>query len=375
MWEEVNKGLAGVVILLALATGLVYHTRTSEVVAENSRQEEVIVRPPVGDPPKPTEPEFDYEDAVESITEKELKETVYHLADYDVYKGRVTGQPGNVKAAAWLKEKFESYGLPTMYDEFSTRRGKTKNIYAWIEGSQHRSDVIVVGAHFDHVSNSPGADDNASGTALVLELAEAFSKLPKDKIHRTIAFHLYSGEEQYLLGSKHYCQHPKFPLSGPDSMTPEMAMNHHVFMLNADMVGRLNEQQYTMLYDEEVDDVGQIVQDLSSKYPFALSITKRGSGGSDQTPFLNKGVSTAWLFTGQHGDYHRPTDTADRIDYDGLLRISRYAFELTYAVDKNKRHLCLDGTHYMLNQKPPIIHDPKFDHDDPTAPFPEAPKN
>jgi Zn-dependent M28 family amino/carboxypeptidase len=234
-------------------------------------------------------------------------------------------------------------------------------VYAWIDGGEQPNEVIVVGAHFDHVGNSPGADDNASGTVLVLELAQAFSMLPKKEIKRTLVFQLYSGEEMGLLGSKAYCANPKFPKEAP-------GMGKHVFMLNADMVGRLNGHQYTMLYEEMVDDIGQIVQDLSSRYRFALSITKRGAGGSDQTPFLNKGVPVAWLFTGSHRDYHRSTDTADKIDYDGLEKISRYAFELVYRVDHNKRYMQLNYDDYDKGTSE--FNESLYDHDQPSTPFP-----
>jgi len=363
MGNEVNKLLVALVLLMTVTLGGALYFK-SQVGPSTTAEEATprLLKPNL--PEKPSEPQVTYDDALQSITEEELKEMLYHLADYEKYKGRATGQPGNAAAAAWLKKQFESYGLPTMYDEFRTSRGNTKNVYAWIEGSEAPEEIIVLGAHFDHISSSPGADDNASGTVLVLETAEALAMLPREEIRRTIVFQLYSGEEMGLLGSRHYCANPKFPKKAP-------SMQKHVFMLNADMVGRLNSQQYLMLFDEKMDDVGQMVQDLSNKYPFALSITRRGSGGSDQTPFLNKGVDVAWLFTGQHRDYHRPTDTADKIDYDGLEKITRYAYELIYRVDHNKRHLCMWNTDYGDHMEKPTQHKAMFDHDNPNVPFPE----
>lgn len=311
--------------------------------------------------------ESTYEDSISKIDKSDLKEMVYNLADFQVYKGRVTGMPGNIAASEWIKNRLDGYGLKTMYDEFNVGRIKTKNVYAWIEGSKSPEEIIIVGAHFDHILGSPGADDNASGTALVLEIAKAFSSLSKEKIHRTIVFQLYSGEELGLLGSRHYCANPKFPEKSPN-------IQKHVFMLNADMVGRLSSQQYLMLFEEEMDDVGQMIQDLSNKYPFALSITKRGAGGSDQTPFLNKGISVAWLFTGSHKDYHRPTDTADKIDYEGLEKISRYAFELIYRIDKEKRNLCIAETDYANNTNPIVQYEIFHDHEEPSEKF-EYPLN
>ncbi len=367
MGKEVNKALVAIVLLMTVAVGGTLYVKSHPQPTQQPKQP--IYQPVKPEQPiRPVKPESTYDDALASITKADLKEMLYHLADYNLYKGRVTGQPGNVAAAEWIKKRLEGYGLPTMYDEFSTGRGSTKNVYAWIDGSEAPEEVIVVGAHFDHISGSPGADDNASGTVLVLELAKAFSMLPKKDIRRTIVFQLYSGEELGLLGSKHYCANPKFPKNAP-------SMRKHVFMLNADMVGRLGSQQYLMLFEEEMDDIGQMVQDLSSKYPFALSITKRGSGGSDQTPFLNKGVTVGWLFTGTHRDYHRPTDTADKIDYDGLEKITKYAFELVHRVDHDKRHLCLWNTDYADNAEPATHYEVFYDHNDSRVPFPYPLKN
>ena len=361
MGKEVNKVLVGVVLLMTATLGSTIYVKNQSELPQ--RPEQSVHQPIESEGIPETPQKVTYDEALHSIARAELEEMLYHLADYQIYKGRATGQPGNAAAGEWIKKKLESYGLPTMYDEFSTSRGKTKNVYAWIEGSEAPDEVIVIGAHYDHISDSPGADDNASGTVLVLELAQAFAMLPKEDVRRTIVFQLYSGEEMGLLGSRHYCANPKFPRNAP-------SMNKHVFMLNADMVGRLGSQEYLMIYEQTMDDVGQMIQDLSSKYHFALSITKR-DGGSDQTPFLNKGVSVAWLFTGQHKDYHQPTDTADKIDYDGLEKISQYAFELAYRVDHNKRHLCIWDTDYGDNATPPKFYPALYDHGDSRVPFPE----
>lgn len=362
MEKKVNIILLIAVVFMTVFTTIIFFQKKQT----NKHKAEAVIEKPLLPSSSNIQESLEniYDKAIESITDDELKQTVYHLADYNLYHGRATGQAGNLTASQWIKEQLESYGLPTMYDPFKTLRGETRNIYAWIEGSENPNEIIVVGAHFDHIASSPGADDNASGVSLLLELAEAFAELPKEEIKKTILFQFYSAEELGLLGSQYYCNHPKFPINAPN-------INNHTFMLNVDMVGRLNNQQYIMLYEEKVDEVGQFIQDLSSKYPFALSITKRGPAGSDHTAFLNKNVCVGWISTGIHADYHTSRDTADKIDYNGLEKISRYAFELVYRIDHQKRNFCtLEDSENFKN-----IQEMLFDHNHKDYPFSEQLKN
>tara|TARA_Y100000034_G_scaffold38278_1_gene47003 strand:+ start:23710 stop:24849 length:1140 start_codon:yes stop_codon:yes gene_type:complete len=323
------------------------------VVSHKNKPAPVTTPPPVIEQPgTPIEipSVHSYEDALASITLQELQDNLEYLAS-DKLEGRMSGKKGNVAAAAFIKEKYESFGLKTMYDRFGIRRVNpgphneigddfTQNIYAWIPGNdpQLKNEIVVIGAHMDHIGYGPsmsrsrrqgvhnGADDNASGTVALMELAEAFS-LIRPELKRTVVFQSYSAEEMGLIGARHYCSQPKFPLNNP-------SMKSHVFMLNMDMIGYLGQGVYATSWvtANSSIDVGKYIRQLNSTYSFANKITSRGSGGSDHAPFYNKRVPVAFLHTGLHAYYHTPDDDADRINFAGLHKVSQYAFELAYKV-------------------------------------------
>lgn len=298
--------------------------------------------------PEPKEHTFD--EAVASITKDELKKDLYYLASNEL-EGRMSGKKGNVTAAKHIKERFESFGLKTEYHKFNIQRMNdgpnnergddfTQNIYAWIEGNDPalKDEIVVIGAHMDHIGYGPrmsrsrriavhpGADDNASGTVGLMEIAQAFSLL-KDKVKRTVVFQAYSAEEMGLIGSRYYCNNPTFPRGNP-------SIKKHVFMLNMDMIGYLGKGVYFAGWhagDSSID-VGRIIDELNRKYSFAKGITSRGSGGSDHANFYNKRIPIAFLHTGGHPHYHTPTDTPDKINYEGVEKVARYGFELAWKV-------------------------------------------
>ena len=306
--------------------------------------------PPTQEIPAPPEPEIEYtlDDAVASITEKECKDHLYMLAS-DAWEGRMSGKRGNVLAAAYIKKELQSCGLETEYQKFNIRRMNpgphneqgddfTCNIIGWIEGSdpKFKDEIVVIGAHMDHIGYGPsmsrtrreeihnGADDNASGTTAVLEIAEAFSML---KPKRTVVFQLYSAEEMGLIGSRYYCDHPTMPKSSP-------TMKKHIFMLNLDMVGYLGRGTYFASFDDGNSsvDVDRHIKELNNKYSFADQITSRRGGGSVHASFYNKGVPVAFLHTGLHRYYHTPEDTAEKIDCHGMQEIAKYGFELAWRI-------------------------------------------
>lgn len=290
-------------------------------------QEEVLL-------PEEIQEEFTLKHAVASITAEELKEDTHHIASDD-FEGRMSGQPGNDRAAEWIKAELEELGLKTEYQQFSTRSGSTNNIFGWIEGSDPnlKDEIVVIGGHMDHIGKDRrgqicnGADDNASGTVAVLEIAEAFSMI-RDKMKRTVVFQLYSGEELGLIGSKHYCSNPTFPKGSP-------SMRSHVFMLNLDMIGTLGSGVYLTNFgsDERSGDISKIISELSGKYSCARTVTSQGRGSnSDHASFRNKGVPVVFLHTGLHSRYHKSTDDPDTLNYEGMEEITRYACELAYRV-------------------------------------------
>ncbi len=311
----------------------------------------IIVTKPIENPWwNPVTPEiqkeFTYEDALISITEEELKKDLYYLASEEL-EGRMSGKKGNVLTAEFIKSKFEAFGLKTKYQEFAIQRMNpgpnqekgdnfTKNIIAWIEGSEFPNEIVVVGAHMDHIGYGPqmsrsrkiaihpGADDNASGTVALMEIAQAISML---KPKRTVAFMAFSAEEMGLVGSRYYCDNPLFPENNPN-------IKNHIFMLNMDMIGYLGKGRFYAFWGQGNSsfDLDIYINELNGKYNFAKSITSKGTGGSDHACFYNKKVPIAFLHTGLHDYYHSPEDTPDKINYSGIENVAKYGFELVWKV-------------------------------------------
>lgn len=312
----------------------------------------VVFQPPVNpNPIVPPPKQFTFDEAVASITEAEMRKTMSFLAS-DELEGRMSGKRGNIVAADYIKKQYESYGLQTELQKFpvdrvnpgpKNERGDnfTQNIIAWIDGcdSQLKDEIVVVGAHMDHIGYGPamsmapqrreihpGADDNASGTVALLEVAQAFSLL-RNQVRRTVVFQSYSAEEMGLIGSRYYCNNPTFPRNNPD-------IRKHVFMCNSDMVGHLGEGQYSVNFfsGNSSADVNRYIKELDDKYSFGKRITTQGASGSDHASFYNKKVPVAFLHTGMHRMYHTPDDKPDTLNYQGIEKVARYTFELVWKV-------------------------------------------
>jgi hypothetical protein len=203
------------------------------------------------------------------------------------------------------------------------------NVIGILEGRDDtlKNEAIVIGAHYDHLGrggqgslavNSAdvhhGADDNASGTAAVIELARYFAKEKINK--RTLIFVAFSGEEEGLIGSKYYVNNPVFPLEKT------------VAMINLDMVGRMKDDKLTVggmgtasEWSEMVKRRNEIYFDNDDGYGVGkkmnLQFNDDGFGPSDHSSFYGKKIPVLFLFTGTHDDYHKPSDTADKINYGG----------------------------------------------------------
>lgn len=210
--------------------------------------------------------------------------------------------------------------------EFTIERQETAadNIVAVLPGMAGAGrDVVVLGAHYDHLgygdSNSlapgtravhHGADDNASGTAMLVEVArqlQAAGPLP-----RTVLFVAFAGEERGLLGSGHYTANPLLPLERTAAM------------VNLDMVGRLDDDSNLILHGTGTGTgIEALVDRLAEAGGFTLAKEPGGFGPSDHASFYARKIPVLHVFTGSHTDYHRPTDTADKINYEGMARISR----------------------------------------------------
>ncbi len=180
-------------------------------------------------------------------------------------------------------------------------------------------EAVVVGAHYDHLGRVngavyPGADDNASGTAMVLGLARAFAAT--GGAPRMMIFALFSGEEVGLLGSGHYVAHPAVPL------------DRTVAMINFDMVGRLRDNRVSMSGIESAGGLRAAVAAAGAGSTLKLDLRDSPHGPSDHARFYTAGVPVVFFNTGRHDDYHKPSDTADRIDTAGMARIGAVAVRL-----------------------------------------------
>jgi len=182
-------------------------------------------------------------------------------------------------------------------------------------------ETVVLGAHYDHLgyggSNSAapgekaihhGADDNASGTALLIEVARRLKEA--GPLPRNVLFAAFSGEERGLLGSGHYAANPAVPLADT------------VAMVNLDMVGRLVDDKIIVHGTGTGTGLEQLVDRLVAARGFEVAKEAGGFGPSDHSSFYAKKIPVLHLFTGSHADYHRPTDTAEKINYDGMVRIA-----------------------------------------------------
>lgn len=182
-------------------------------------------------------------------------------------------------------------------------------------------ETVVLGAHYDHLgygganSAAPGeraihhgADDNASGTALLVEVARRLAAGPK--LPRSVLFAAFSGEERGLLGSAHYTANPVVPLADT------------VAMVNLDMVGRLVGGKVIVHGTGTGTGLEPLVDRLVAARGLEVAKEPGGFGPSDHASFYAKKIPVLHVFTGSHGDYHRPTDTAEKIEYDGLTRLA-----------------------------------------------------
>ncbi|HEX2847084.1 MAG TPA: M28 family peptidase [Chitinophagaceae bacterium] len=214
------------------------------------------------------------------------------------------------------------------------------NVVAYLDNGA--ATTVVLGAHFDHLGygedgNSMlrtgeklihnGADDNASGTAALLELAKRL-KGRKDKSSNYL-FLAFSGEELGLFGSKYFTEHPTVNLSTVN------------YMINMDMVGRLNDSTHILTVGGygTSPQWATVINTQDKKLPFGIKIDSSGSGPSDHTSFYRKDIPVLFFFTGQHKDYHRPSDDADRINYVGELQVINYIESIIDKLNKQNQKL------------------------------------
>ena len=222
------------------------------------------------------------------------------------------------------------------------------NVAGYINNSA--PTTVILGAHYDHLGygedgNSMlrtgehlihnGADDNASGTAALIELARLIKNSDKkDLKNNNYLFIAFSGEELGLFGSKYFVENPTVDLS------------HVNYMINMDMVGRLNDstQVLTVGGFGTSPEWATAIKMKDKKSPFVIKIDSSGTGPSDHTSFYRKEIPVLFFFTGLHGDYHKPTDDFDKINYIGELNVVKYIYALVEKEDENKKKLVFTKT-------------------------------
>ena len=303
-----------------------------------------------------------------SITEKELKEHLYIYAS-DEFEGRDTGEPGQKKAVEYLRNYYKSIEVEPgdlegdYFQEMTlTMRGRrgqkpktveTENVVAIIKGSEKPDEYVVITAHLDHVGVDDtgiynGADDDGSGTVALLEIAEAFKKAadkgkgPK----RSIVFLHVTGEEKGLLGSAYYADNPIYPLENT------------VVNLNVDMIGRIDPSRreknrdyiYLIGSDHDSVDLHKLSEQTNAEsvnmtldYRFNdKNDPNRFYYRSDHYNFAKNGIPIIFYFTGTHADYHKITDTPDKIEYDLLEIRSRLIFYTAWNIANRDKRLVVD---------------------------------
>jgi aminopeptidase YwaD len=240
-----------------------------------------------------------------------------------------------------LKEKIDREGKPAstllglkaaLDIRMETTTAKADNIVATLPGADSRTNAehIVIGAHYDHIGLGHygtrdrstegrihhGADDNASGTAVLLWLARELGSRPH-RLPVTVVFAAFTGEELGLYGSRQYVSHPPLPVSSARAM------------INLDMVGRLKENKLMVGGGDSAREFSAILGYAGGDVTLEV---RPGVGRSDHVSFYNSSVPVLHLFTGVHEDYHRPTDTWDRLNYDGMATVARVTLQIVEKI-------------------------------------------
>ena len=302
-----------------------------------------------------------------TIMAEELKEKLYVYAS-DEFEGRGTPSKGQELAIKFLEDHYVSNNISPLQEDsyfqvvpppkrFEKWWGKSdikpKNVVAYIEGDEHPDEYIILSAHLDHVGMEDGeifngADDDGSGTVALLEIAEAFKEAANNGHgpNRSIIFLHVTAEEMGLIGSKYDTDNPIVPLKNT------------VTNLNVDMIGRTDPQRpkrnreyiYIIGSDkisQELHDINEEVNniylDIDLDYIFnAEDHPDRFYYRSDHYNFAKKGVPIIFYFSGTHEDYHQPTDTVEKIQYDLLELRTRLIFHTAWELANRDDRIKID---------------------------------
>jgi len=285
------------------------------------------------------------------------------LAD-DARQGRGLGSMGLAEAGKWMEKQFEHIGLEPAGDDGGYRHvfgvpiadpsnphAQKGFVYAFnvmgrIPGNGEFDGVIVIGAHYDHLgfgddgSLEPdsraihnGADDNASGTAALLEVAREMIER-RGQLKRDVVFMAFSAEERGLVGASNIVRRP------PEGLVIESI----VAMINMDMVGRLRDDKLSVLGGDSAEEWDDLVGPLCEHYGFDCTVGGDGFGSSDQSAFFAADVPVLHFFTGTHSEYHKPSDDANLINAEGGARIAWLVSDVASTVANRDGELTLVKT-------------------------------
>lgn len=304
-----------------------------------------------------------------TITANELKTNLYQFCS-DEFEGRKVGEPGQKKAALYLKNYYKKQNIASPFggDEYfqeipssfmGNKYRSSENVLAFIEGSEKPDEIVIITAHLDHLGVSEngkifyGADDDGSGNVALMEMAQAF-KFAENQGYgpkRSVLFIHLTAEEVGQLGSSYYVSHPAFPLS------------QTVANLNIDMIGRVDAQQKNnenYIYLIGSDRLSKELHYLSEKVNntfFNINIDYRYNAENDSNHYYSrsdhynfalKGIPVIFYFNGEHADYHKETDTPDKINFPLLEKRTQLIFATAWQIANQQRRLVIDKHNELL---------------------------
>jgi len=297
-----------------------------------------------------------------TITAKELMDNLYVYSS-DYFQGRETGTLGQKRAIDFLQNFYTTSGivsadgtqnyLQPMTLFIKGKKVETENLASIIKGSEYPDEYIIITAHLDHIGIDKngdinnGADDDGTGNVALLEMAEAFKQAEKEGFgpKRSLVFLHVTGEEKGLLGSKYYTENPLYPIKNT------------VANLNIDMIGRVNPKRETedpnYIYligsdklSQELHDISEAVNDKYIQLELDYTYNDERDPNrfyyrSDHYNFAKKNIPVIFYFNGTHQDYHKPTDTADKINYPVLEKRIKLIFYTAWELANRKNRIQL----------------------------------
>lgn len=303
---------------------------------------------------------------ISTITPDELRTHLTVIAS-DEMEGRETGSAGQKKAGKYMVDYYKKEGIvppkgakdyyqhvPAAYlnAKYNENLPDSENIWAFIEGSEHPEEIVVVSAHYDHVGMKNGeiyngADDDGSGTVALMEIAEAFQQAKKEGNgpKRSILILHVTGEEHGLHGSRYYSENPLFPLKNT------------VADVNIDMIGRrddahagTNDYIYLIGSDYLSSELAAICEDVNRQYintAIDYKFNDRNDKNrfyyrSDHYNFARNGIPSVFLFSGVHADYHKPGDDIEKIEFDALTKRAQLAFAIAWEIANRDKRIIVD---------------------------------